>query len=202
MRLVTLLFILILTSNAHALTYHCDDSCSEQTRGFVVYAFAAWNAALDNTLTITESSDKPDLTISMSDAIAPDLGLTGNGRVLLAVSNAAVVMHEIGHALGLPHSADPDAIMFGYPADIFAFLNQSDVDAVRALYGLSPKTLAMNCRVRRHSVTVLTGNRFATCYWGDGTNSSGWHVSRRLPSGVYQIKLYCGYFLFRQSVSF
>ncbi len=44
------------------------------------------------------------------------------------------VLHEMGHALGLDHSTDPNSVMWPYIHDGGNVLNKSDVAAVNALY--------------------------------------------------------------------
>ncbi len=51
---------------------------------------------------------------------------------------ASVVLHELGHALGLGHSADPAAIMFPSiaPGAIKRTLAPDDLAGIRAIYGI------------------------------------------------------------------
>ena len=61
------------------------------------------------------------------------------GRRLGPLEVRAVAMHEIGHALGLPHSADPGDIM--YPTVRRAMLSDRDRATVTLLYALPPGPL-------------------------------------------------------------
>ncbi len=46
-----------------------------------------------------------------------------------------ILLHEIGHALGLEHSPDPGAVMYAEYTGPVAGLGQDDIDAIRRLYG-------------------------------------------------------------------
>ncbi|MCA2216521.1 matrixin family metalloprotease [Jidongwangia harbinensis] len=46
-----------------------------------------------------------------------------------------VAAHEIGHAIGLRHSADSSALMFAFYGGSHRFLGQDDINGVRAKYG-------------------------------------------------------------------
>ncbi|ABF82125.1 hypothetical protein MIV095L [Invertebrate iridescent virus 3] len=49
-----------------------------------------------------------------------------------------VVLHEIGHALGLEHSRDPTSIMYAWYTPFKYDLGPEDVSAVAGLYGAKP----------------------------------------------------------------
>ena len=84
----------------------------------------------------------PGARVRLQDP-APATYATGrNGNVVFAAYSTSfyqVVLHEVGHTLGLDHSPDPTAVMHAtaYGAQN-TDLNASDIAAIRALYGAKP----------------------------------------------------------------
>lgn len=61
-----------------------------------------------------------------------------NSTILFNGRNASllpVMLHEVGHVLGLDHSSDPSSVMFSHLNNQATILAPSDVAAVQALYG-------------------------------------------------------------------
>jgi predicted Zn-dependent protease len=78
----------------------------------------------------------PDALVRLED---PALIAPGETAVQAYPSKNAtfeqVVLHEIGHALGLAHSSDPNAIMYPVSTASNTALDSSDVTGIQALYG-------------------------------------------------------------------
>lgn len=81
-----------------------------------------------------------------SEPIAGDIHLNADGfrwkvgGVSTSVINVFdVVLHEIGHSLGLAHSSNPNAVMYAYLEDkTFSGLTPDDIQAIRAIYRAAP----------------------------------------------------------------
>ncbi len=103
---------------------------------------------------VTEGSGFGDINIILESAINPDgyVGWTStimdevNNQILKASIKiygtndftdeqlAGVIRHEVGHALGLAHSEDPDDLMAPKMTTEFPFISACDVDTMVRLY--------------------------------------------------------------------
>jgi hypothetical protein len=144
------------------LTYYMDNcpstiSCSTAQQA-IQAAFQSWSEL--SPLTFREVSDprEADIELGWSNR-GPELGYMGDvlayatfpsdgGDVTFDDSEPwsvfdsgefdlyLVATHEIGHALGLDHSDDPASLMYPVLTPYTTGLNQTDVNAIQALYGL------------------------------------------------------------------
>lgn len=76
----------------------------------------------------------------VAGTLAGDLFVNTSAR-FTPTSLYAVALHEIGHALGLPHSTDPRSVMFSH-LNANTALTAGDVTAIRTLYG--PRAVDLN----------------------------------------------------------
>ena len=80
----------------------------------------------------------PDAVVRLEDPNQLALNSAGTGNFSYAGTTATleqVALHEIGHALGLAHSTDPNAIMYPSVGASNETLDNSDIAGIQALYG-------------------------------------------------------------------
>lgn len=129
--------------------------------------YTGWQGALDqvqNTkyyvptqFNIVESSDGPgQIVITLSNLEDPD-GFSGYTRSVVDDSQilksfitiydsgslsdnqlGAIVRHEFGHALGLPHSNDSQDLMHAVIQTEYPFISQCDITSIQTLYNGEP----------------------------------------------------------------
>lgn len=206
-----LLTILLLCGSCHAFNvipgfklvqtvhYRCEPRLADS----FLREFAQWNSVLDNRFSLIQESDASaavDLNVSYSDNIAPDWGWGGFGIIMISTEMKqfelsmlmdSVMLHEIGHCLGLSHSADIGAIMFP-SAKAMATLGTDDVDGVRSIYGLPATDWAsfqLNVAGVGRTKICYTSGYVATWDFGDGSVSiTGQKVKHRFHAkGTYAI---------------
>lgn len=88
-------------------------------------------------------------TLGVSNLPPPFNGGTAAGDIILNTDQAwaigqtydveTVAIHEIGHALGLDHSAYSDAVMYAYYNGTKQFPTADDVGGIRSIYGARPQ---------------------------------------------------------------
>ena len=89
--------------------------------------------AIANTLYLNRRIQKAKVYISMNDMYGKPMT---NNQVY------TIMLHEIGHALGLQHSQNPNSLMYEITNSQMAEgqeIRQTDLDALYKLYGLTPK---------------------------------------------------------------
>lgn len=136
-------------------------------RELIRQAFALWAAETSLTFTETSSRQDADIVIGWAEGEHGDGDpFDGPGDVLAHASYPnpyedrqvflhfddaerwvnsnsqnvdllTVAAHEIGHALGLGHSDDPNALMYPSYSEPHRFLGQDDVAGIQSLYGLA-----------------------------------------------------------------
>jgi hypothetical protein len=142
------------------VTWAVDDSISQAELQSINAAFAEWSEVANiqfQQVTSTAESDI-DFANSALDGAGNVLGVTGfsytggqlqsadikfdSGDNLSGSDFSLVAIHEIGHAIGLGHYNDDDAVMNSFANFDLTGLEQSDIDGIVALYGANTTDMA------------------------------------------------------------
>ena len=142
------------------VTWAVDDSISQTDLQSINAAFAEWSKVADIQFQEVSSTANADIDFSNTaiDGASNVLGVTGfsfsggqlqhadvqfdSGDNLSGSDFSLVAIHEIGHAIGLGHYNDDDAVMNSFANFDLTGLEQSDIDGIVALYGANTTDMA------------------------------------------------------------
>jgi len=142
--------------NSGVVTHVFNDPCAEISNagGTLAVAFSWFTTAISQTVNGQPFRRMLEVVIVSNDSA------TAQQFILNAPCFAQVMLHEQGHALGLGHSADANAIMFATVSfaqcsTSFRTLNADDIAGIRFIYpGGSPTTLLPPTNL----VAIVVGN--------------------------------------------
>jgi predicted Zn-dependent protease len=104
----------------------------------------------------------PDEIVRLEDPSQLALNSAGGSNFSYAGTMATleqVALHEIGHALGLAHSTDPNAVMYPTVGASNQTLDASDIAGIQALYGApAPNSPPIDTLVLQLSEDAWRGN--------------------------------------------
>jgi hypothetical protein len=119
-----------------------DTTTGYDSRNVVIFRNASSGSAIATTYSWSSGGKIVDADVIFWDD--PFTFVTGSSGCSNGVFIEDVATHEFGHALGLLHSADPEATMFsGYPycSQELRTLASDDISAIQSLYGAVGKLL-------------------------------------------------------------
>ncbi len=183
------------------LTYTCDNELLEIV---FLQSINKWNIELNNYFIIRKVNIDGVINIKLGKVFNDALGETypyGHTADIIISDNPfyeslwdGIVLHEVGHALGLAHSEDPNAIMFHYLKKE-PDLNQDDINGIVSIYGLSPLKFTFSTKIVKHWVTFSIDSldadpRIVGWDFGDGTSFMGRSkIRHKYPKGVYNVEM-------------
>ncbi|MGI4944664.1 MAG: matrixin family metalloprotease [Janthinobacterium lividum] len=112
----------------------------------------------------------PDEVVRLEDpnqlALAPN-GSGGYSYTGTAATLQQVALHEIGHALGLAHASDPNAVMYASVGANNQTLDGTDIAGIQSLYGASASTPAPTPVAAPTATDVIALNLSEDAWMGD-----------------------------------
>lgn len=168
--------------------FRCDDA--GLTDSFL-RMFQIWNQTLDGRFNIFSNIKSPTITIVYGEmsgyAAFTALAVDAEGKTICTISIDprfanildSLMLHEIGHCLGMDHSEDRGAIMYRSVAGHAPVLSADDVIGICTRYGVAvPSTVNVGIQFRRTGCLHYKFRMFGiapesmTWRFGDASQSS------------------------------
>lgn len=206
-RLLPLILLLCLNISAYeyidgqklptTVTYVCDP----QLEGSLKRAFAIWNFACGGIFTLSKADltvAQPTLTAEVDPYLAP-AGQTycygASAAILVQMPQGlfadSIMLHELGHALGMAHTNNLQSIMNPIVVIVFASLCQDDVDGIREKYDQSPETFDFNLTVTGRRIKAISPRGPATWILNGNIlfHKDRAKFSKYLPVGTHTVQM-------------
>ncbi|HQT27578.1 MAG TPA: matrixin family metalloprotease, partial [Burkholderiales bacterium] len=128
------------------------EEVSSSTQSDITLGFSNLDTANSGVIGYTADTSiggivQPGVNIFLEDPSQNALLNGANGELTYAGTNASlgqVLLHEIGHALGLASNSDPTSVMYYELTSTNQALNATDVSGIQSIYGVKPGTSSGN----------------------------------------------------------
>jgi acylphosphatase len=92
----------------------------------------------------------------------------------------SVALHELGHGLGLNHSAETSSVMYAYYGGARRDLTADDIDGIRSIYGMRFRWESLGGQISMPIVSSNLDGRIEV--FAQGTDGALWHIWQKAPN--------------------
>jgi predicted Zn-dependent protease len=171
---------------ASGLTF---EEVPDSTQSDIRIGWGDFNTASSGIVGFTSSNAQneqiqPGAIIRLEDPSETPLVLGSGGEATYSGTQAElyqVLLHEIGHALGLADDSNPNSVMYYESTSSNRTLDQTDINGIQSLYNFSSPPTSQTSQTAGPGTTAHDLNRFiqamATFHADTGASDSDMHLS-------------------------